>query len=146
MKNENTLHSISAWFNAATPKPSNKDICVQLGCHFEEVSEMIASIAGKDETGIADLAGELKRATPEQIKEMNFIQSIDRVALLDALCDQIVTAVGVAELMDMDIHGALDEVNRSNYSKFENGQAVRDEFGKIAKGKDYFKADLERFV
>ena len=146
MKNENTLHSISAWFKTATPKPTDKDICVQLGCHFEEVSEMITSIAGEDETGIADLAGELKQATPEHIKQMNFIQNIDKVALLDALCDQIVTAVGVAELMGMDIHGALDEVNRSNYSKFENGKAVRDEFGKIARGKDYFEADLERFV
>lgn len=144
MKNENTLHSISTWFNTATPKPTDKDICVQLGCHFEEVSEMVTALVGENKTVIAELADELKQATLEQIKD--FIQNIDRVALLDALCDQIVTAVGVAELMGMDIHGALGEVNRSNYSKFEDGKAVRDEFGKIAKGKDYFKADLEKFV
>ena len=75
MKNENTLHSISAWFNTATPKPTDKDICVQLGCHFEEVSEMITSIAGEDETGVADLADELKQATPEQIKEMKMVKN-----------------------------------------------------------------------
>jgi hypothetical protein len=58
------------------------------------------------------------------------------------LADQIVTAVGIASMLDMDIVGALQEVNRSNYSKFVNGRAVFDENGKIKKGADYSKPDL----
>jgi hypothetical protein len=45
-------------------------------------------------------------------------------------------------MFDMDIVGALREVNRSNYSKFVNGRAVFDENGKIKKGADYSKPDL----
>ena len=59
------------------------------------------------------------------------------------MSEQLLTA---DDIFTYDYHGALDEVNRSNYSKFEDGKAVRDEHGKIAKGKDYFRADLERFV
>lgn len=54
------LDSISAWFNTATPKPTDKDICVQLGCHFEEVSEMVTALVGENETVIAKLADDLK--------------------------------------------------------------------------------------
>lgn len=43
---------------------------------------------------------------------------MDKKALLDALCDQIVTALGVGYMMGFDMEGALAEVNRSNYTKF----------------------------
>ncbi|SSX60346.1 nucleoside triphosphate pyrophosphohydrolase family protein [Actinobacillus lignieresii] len=70
----------------------------------------------------------------------------DKVELLDALCDQIVTAIGVAHMFGMNIQGALQEVANSNDSKFEDGKPVFNEQGKIAKGKHYFKPNLERFV
>ena len=69
-----------------------------------------------------------------------------RCELLDALVDQIVTAVGVGHMMGMDVLGALEEINRSNFSKFEDGKPVFDENGKITKGKDYVKPNLEKFV
>ncbi|UNU74147.1 phosphoribosyl-ATP pyrophosphohydrolase [Moraxella nasovis] len=140
-----TLKSISEWFKTATPAPTNKNILVQLGCHFEEVTEMIEVLTGEPLPEIVMIADELKQGgTNEQVA--GFIQSIDRTALLDALCDQIVTAIGVAEYMGMDIHGALDEVNRSNWSKFENGKPIRNEHGKIIKGADYEAPKLEQFV
>ena len=46
----------------------------------------------------------------------------------------------------MDIVGALDEVNRSNFSKFVNGKPVFDENGKIKKGANYKEPDLKRFT
>jgi hypothetical protein len=49
-------------------------------------------------------------------------------------------------MLDMDVLGALEEVNRSNFSKFENGKAVFDENGKITKGKNYSKPNLKPFV
>jgi predicted HAD superfamily Cof-like phosphohydrolase len=69
-----------------------------------------------------------------------------RVELLDALCDQIVTAVGVAYMMGMDIEGALAEVNRSNWSKFEGGVPVFNEQGKIAKGVEYTPPELSDYI
>ena len=71
---------------------------------------------------------------------------IDRQELLDSLADQIVTAVGVARMFELDIVGALKEVNASNYSKFVDGKPLFDENGKIKKGPNYFKPDLSKFV
>lgn len=66
--------------------------------------------------------------------------------LLDALCDQIVTAIGVGYMAGFDMAGALREVIRSNASKFENGKPLFDENGKIRKGKDYTPPELAQFV
>lgn len=68
-----------------------------------------------------------------------------KIELLDSLCDQIVTAIGVAHMMGFDIESALNEVNRSNWSKFIDGKAVFDENGKIAKPDTYSKPDLTSF-
>ena len=145
MKNENTLRSISAWFNTATPKPAPADVTTQIGAMLEEMAEVITAL---DCDCIANKVNALSQSfyamNDEQSAE--YLPKISNVALLDGLADVNVTAVGVAEFLGCDYHGALDEVNRSNYSKFEDGKAVRDEHGKIAKGKDYFRADLERFV
>lgn len=69
-----------------------------------------------------------------------------RVMLLDALADQIVTAVGIAHMLKMDIVSAMSEVNRSNFSKFVDDAPVFKEGGKIAKGPNYTGPDLSRFV
>ena len=30
------IHSIKEWFKAAKPNPSTLDVCVQIGCHYNE--------------------------------------------------------------------------------------------------------------
>ena len=134
---------IKGWFELAVPTPTDKNRAVQLGCHFEEVAEMLAAIG---ETVIAErlalIATQYKKDSEVEINE----PGLDRTELLDALCDQIVTAVGVAHMFGMDIEGALDEVNRSNWSKFVDGAPVFDANGKIAKPATYSKPNLEQFV
>ena len=68
------------------------------------------------------------------------------IELLDALADQIVTATGVGTFLGMDVPGATKEVNRSNYSKFENGEPIFNENKKVMKGKDYTPPDLSKFI
>lgn len=70
----------------------------------------------------------------------------DKVGLTDALADQIVTAIGLAYMHGIDIEGALNEVNRSNWSKFVDGKPVFDENGKIKKGDGYTPPELSKFV
>lgn len=48
--------------------------------------------------------------------------------------------------MGFDMVGALDEVNKSNWSKFKDGVPAFDENGKIAKADGYFKPDLAKFL
>jgi predicted HAD superfamily Cof-like phosphohydrolase len=70
----------------------------------------------------------------------------DKLALLDALCDQIATALGVAQAYQFDIQGALAEVNRSNWSKFVDGLPIKDANGKISKPLGYSKPELSQFI
>lgn len=70
-----------------------------------------------------------------------------RIPFLDSLCDQIVTATGVGTFLGMDVPGAADETDQSNWSKFVDGKPLRNpETSKIMKGPDYFKPDLKKFV
>jgi hypothetical protein len=142
MSNENTVTSILNWFEAALPSPTEKNMAVQLGVHFEEVAEMLTSLGFGYEALVLDsLAESLKGPTPPSL------DNVDRKEMLDSLCDQIVTATGVAHMFRMRIVSALTEVNESNWSKFdENGQPIFNENGKIMKGENYFKPNLAPFV
>ena len=141
------IHSIKEWFKAAKPNPSTADACVQIGCHYEEVAEM-GAVLYDDDVGYA-LAATALQYKMNCIWYLGTVEELSadaRVELLDALCDQIVTAVGVAYMMGMDIEGALAEVNRSNWSKFEGGVPVFNEQGKIAKGVQYTPPELSDYI
>ncbi len=146
-----TTDSIKKWFETAVPEPTDKNRAVQIGCHFEEVHEMLEAIQpgsplGK---GVRDAANDLKigpSSSSEEAYLRNVLDDVDRVELLDALCDQIVTAIGVAHMFGMDIQGGLAEVNRSNWSKFVEGKPVFDANGKIAKPTSYTEPVLKDFV
>lgn len=141
------IHSIKEWFKAAKPNPSTADVCVQIGCHYEEVAEMNAVLNYDVEDMLAATALEYEMYYSGYLGSVLEELSADaRVELLDALCDQIVTAVGVAYMMGMDIEGALAEVNRSNWSKFEGGVPVFNEQGKIAKGVEYTPPELSDYI
>ena len=140
------IHSIKEWFKAAKPNPSTVDACVQIGCHYEEVSEMSAVLYDDVEHALAATALAYKMNRGRYRAYVEELSADERVELLDALCDQVVTAVGVAYMMGMDIEGALAEVNRSNWSKFEGGVPVFNEQGKIAKGVEYTPPELSDYI
>jgi len=142
MKDENTISSIRKWFDAAVPAPAERNVTTQLGVHVEEFGEMLTALGFCNEAMLVDsLAESLKGPSPPSLGD------IDRKELLDALCDQIVTAVGVAHMHGMDIVGALREVDASNWSKFDqDGKPIFNETGKILKGARYFKPKLDPFV
>jgi predicted HAD superfamily Cof-like phosphohydrolase len=128
------------WFQLAVPNPTEDNKSVQLGVHLEEVAEMAEAFQIKELQNYLHLWG-------NNFKEKLIpVPEVDRKALLDALCDQIVTACGVAHMYGMDIVGAFDQVNKSNFSKFEDGKPVFKANGKIGKGKDYFSPDLEPYL
>ena len=129
------INEIKDWFDEAVPSPTNDNKLVQIGCHFEEVAEMMRAISVNSDQ-MEMIATKFKKRLVE-------LGDIDRKETLDALCDQIVTAVGIAHMFGLDIVSGIKEVNRSNWSKFVDGKAVFDENGKIKKGPDYTKPNLE---
>lgn len=100
-------------------------------------------------------------ATPENKEKLELVYgelediachySGDRVALLDALCDQIVTAIGIGVMLGFDMEKALAEVNRSNYTKFKPYDGGYLPYiqpdGKIGKNPNTYKEpQLEQFI
>lgn len=145
MSQKNELQRTLDWFKEAKPNPELKDLSVQIGCHFEEVVEML------DALGHAEMAHNLEILANsykqnKQTERLIELTHEHKVEVLDSLADQVVTATGVAYMAGFDFYSAFAEVNDSNWSKFENGKAVFDENGKIKKGENYFKPKLEKFV
>ena len=138
------------WFELAHADQGYQKRIVQLGVHFEEVGEMLAALKSGDfDTSVlldeAQIAMETLAAHLKQNSKTLHI-SAERVLLLDSLCDQAVTAAGVAYDFGFKYPQALREVNRSNFSKFVNGAPVFDENGKIKKGPDYTPPNLISYV
>jgi hypothetical protein len=137
----NELQRTLNWFQLAVPTPTDKNKSVQIGCFFEEVGEVVDALGGHDIDTIRDMAYDYKDYDGKL-----HLSDQQRIELLDGLCDTIVTAVGVAHMLNMDIMGAMSEVNRSNFSKFVDGKPVFNGQGKIAKPATYSAPNLEKFV
>jgi predicted HAD superfamily Cof-like phosphohydrolase len=149
------LADIHEWFSRANSTHSGtkmERLRVQMGVHFEEVSEMLAAVDSPNpdlsdaliraQVALEDVAGRLKT---EAVTIFPIRKSGEEV--LDALCDQIVTAIGTAVCFDMNILGALDEVSRSNWSKFDDeGTPIRNDHGKIIKGPNYSPPHLGPYL
>lgn len=143
---KDTNVSIASWFNTAKPKPTNQNVVQQMAYHFEEVAEMCKAINCHDmETALKKFKADLLAIASIPHKADEFVDKLNNVELLDALADQQVTAIGVGILLGYNMKGALDEVNRSNWTKFVNGKAIIDEHGKIMKG-NHQKPDLEPYI
>jgi predicted HAD superfamily Cof-like phosphohydrolase len=146
-----TLVQTQTWFLKAAPNPTTKNISTQIGCHLEEVAEMLEELVGTS----TEHAEVLNKAIKSVIALSDLMKDNEkaihlpkwrRIPLLDSLADQIVTATGVGVFLGMNVPGALAEVNRSNYSKFEDGEPVFNENKKVMKGKDYTPPDLTPFI
>lgn len=107
--------------------------------------ETISSVNKDDAKIIASLHDAIVYVA-NRVKQNGGIVAKDRVGLLDSLADQIVTATGVGTFLGMNVPGALAEVNRSNYSKFEDGEPVFNENKKVMKGKNYTPPDLTPYI
>ena len=145
-----TIESIALWHKRARPAPTDDQFQVQLGCHLEEVVEQLETIKSHNNhtqsmidlsvLSLTFLSRSLKANTADVLVD-------DPVAFLDAAVDQIVTSVGVAHCANMDVIGAVKEVDSSNWSKYdEDGMPLFDSFGKIRKGPNYVPPSLSSFI
>jgi len=138
------------WFELAVPEPTDKNKCVQLGCHYEEFAEMLIAVIGGEHLlskQVENAANAYKSCFRGQDTLVSLeMNNLAKNELLDSLCDQIVTALGVGYMFGFDMQSALAEVVRSNFSKFENGTPVFDDNGKIKKGANYTPPQLGEFI
>ena len=141
-----SIDQIELWHKRARPKPTGEDFRVQLGCHFEEIVEMIDTLDFSSD-GVEYEVRSTRvalNALARMLKSGELSASInDRKEFLDSIADQIVTGVGCGHCAGMKTTQAVAAVNSSNWSKFDkNGQPIFNEHGKIAKGPHYVQPDL----
>lgn len=128
------------WFELAVPEPTDKNLAVQIGCFYEEVAEVATALQD-------DAISQKLRVVADAYKQnQRDVYIADKNELLDGLCDVKVTAIGIGYMAGFKAIDALNEVNRSNFSKFENGKPVFDDNGKIKKGANYTPPQLGEFI
>lgn len=133
-----STEAIELWHKRARPEPTAADFNVQLGCHFEEIEEMMQSIVTDDEEVWQEVRSQVY-VLSKLLKLGELKARIEnRNEFLDSIADQVVTGIGVAYCAGMNGAAACERVNASNWSKFDhNGQPIRDANGKITKGPNY---------
>jgi hypothetical protein len=138
------------WHKRARPKPDDRAFNVQLGCHFEEIAEMMETLVfhkpgHRTRGGLTALHGELKKYA-DTLKSGALVVGVDdRGEFLDSLCDQVVTAIGVGYCASMNPSEAIRRVNISNWTKIDTvtNDFIRDGNGKIMKPSNYVAPNLE---
>lgn len=147
----NEIQTIVKWFKDAKPNPTIEDIATQYGCHLEEFAEGL-QVSGDDSAfeEVSCVASNYKAHVGSYMEDLLLLNHCEdsKIELLDALCDQIVTAVGTAQYMGFDIVSALNEVIASNDSKrLPDGTFPLDKNGKITKeSPNFFSPDLSKFI
>ena len=81
----------------------------------------------------------------DELKEAMKEKNLKEVA--DALTDILYVTYGAGHAFGIDLDKCFDEVQNSNMSKLgENGKPIYNENGKVMKGPNYFKPDLNKFI
>ena len=94
---------------------------------------------------IQDLRISLIEEELSELKEA--IENKDIKEVADALTDILYVTYGAGHAFGIDLDKCFDEVQRSNMSKLdENEKPIFNEHGKVLKGPNYFKPNLEKFI
>ena len=84
----------------------------------------------------------------EELQELQeAIRKKDIKEVADALTDILYVTYGAGHAFGIDLDKCFHEVQKSNMSKLgEDGKPIYNEKGKVMKGPNYFKPDLNKFV
>ena len=81
----------------------------------------------------------------EELKEA--INKKDMEETIDALTDILYVTYGAGHAFGVDLDKCFEEVQNSNMSKLDNdGKPIFNENGKVMKGPNYFKPNLNQFL
>ena len=86
----------------------------------------------------------IKEELDELIEAMN---KKDLVEVADALTDILYVTYGAGHAFGINLDKCFEEVQNSNMSKLDNdGRPIYNDKGKVMKGPNYFKPDLNKFI
>ena len=88
-----------------------------------------------------DLINEELEELQDAIKDRNMLE------IADALTDILYVTYGAGHAFGIDLDKCFNEVQESNMSKLgENNKPIYNENGKVMKGPNYFKPNLNQFL
>ena len=94
---------------------------------------------------IQDLRYDLIKEELEELKVA--LQEKDLKEIADALTDILYVTYGAGHAFGIDLDKCFEEVQSSNMSKLDdNGKPIYDRNGKVMKGPNYFKPNLEKIL
>jgi len=94
---------------------------------------------------INSLRYELIREELDELKEA--LNNKDLLEVADALTDILYVTYGAGHAFGIDLDSCFEEVQQSNMSKLDKyGKPIYNESGKVMKGPNYFKPNLNKFV
>ena len=84
----------------------------------------------------------------EELKEFKeALSKKDLKEVADALTDILYVTYGAGHAFGINLDHWFDEVQKSNMSKLgDDGKPIYNEHGKVMKGPNYFKPDLNKFL
>lgn len=96
----------------------------------------------KDWSLKADLMKEELFEYIEACKKNDLTDVVDAIIDMQYILSGIIISHGIQNIFSE----LFQEVHDSNMSKLENGKVLRRNDGKVLKGKNYFKPDLEKII
>jgi predicted HAD superfamily Cof-like phosphohydrolase len=147
----NNYQRTAAWLTACGKEPNQKNLSIQIGCHLEEMIELLECLeldCREDENTLNCIIDDLHLIASSLKKNITMasIKTHKREDALDALCDCEVTGNGVAYLAGFRKVDADEAVLTSNEAKLVNGKPVLLPGGKIGKPDGWTAPDLSGFV
>ena len=84
----------------------------------------------------------------EELNELKeAISKKDLKEVADALTDILYVTYGAGHAFGINLDACFEEVQKSNMSKLgDDGKPIYNEHGKVMKGPNYFKPDLNKFL
>ena len=112
---------------------------------METFGQEIKEKPGFPDDKITSLRYDLIKEELEELKEAIDNRDIKEVA--DALTDILYVTYGAGHAFGIDLDKCFEEVQNSNISKLgSDGKPIYNDKGKVMKGPNYFKPDLEKFT
>ena len=112
---------------------------------METFGQEIREKASFPEDKITSLRYDLIKEELDELKEAIDNRDIKEVA--DALTDILYVTYGAGHAFGINLDKCCEEVQNSNMSKLgSDGKPIYNDKGKVMKGPNYFKPDLNKFV
>ena len=112
---------------------------------METFGQEVKSKASFPDQKIQNLRYDLIKEELDELKVALDQKNLKEVA--DALTDILYVTYGAGHAFGIDLDKCFTEVQNSNMSKLdENGKPIYNENGKVMKGPNYFKPNLQKFI